>query len=110
MDRKEIAERLDRVGGIPKQIPKPNNVMNFLSDNCSSLAELRVRLKVIADHIVGVRPIEEGAGKEEASRAITVLSRLEDQAFMLNDCFDEVNRIERGLGVKDEGNGIEARR
>jgi hypothetical protein len=97
------------IPGAPKQLAKPDNAMHFLHDNCAAIAELRTRLKIAADSIVGVRPIGEGSATDEP-RAITVLSRLEDQAFMLNDCFEELNRIERGLGIKDEGAGIQAGR
>jgi hypothetical protein len=96
------------IPGPPKQIAKPDNVMHFLHDNCAAIAELRTRLKIVADQTVGTRPIGEGETSDKP--AITVLSRLEDQAFMLNDCFDELNRIERGLGIKDEGTGVQAGR
>ena len=108
MDRREnsIAGVSSTVAGKP--LTPPQNAMGFLHDNCAAIAELKVRLKITADHIVGMRPTNEQPASQE--RVVTVLSRLEDQAFMLNDCFEELDRIERGLGVKGEGSGIQSAR
>lgn len=106
MERKEILPG-SGIAGAGKQA-KPDNAMHFLHDNCATTAELRVRLKIVADHIVGVQPID-GETSVQAP-AVTVLSRLEDQSFLLNECFEELNRIERGLGVKGEEAGSQSGR
>jgi hypothetical protein len=62
----------------PKQLTKPDNALHFLHDNCAAIAELRTRIRIAADSIVGVRPLGESATDE--IRAITVLSRIEQFA------------------------------
>jgi hypothetical protein len=107
MERRELVDA-SRPPIPGKPLAKPDNAMHFLHDNCAATAELRTRLRIIADQIVGPRPSNEASATDE--RVITVLNRLEDQAFMLNDCFQEMDRIERGLGIKGEGAGIQAGR
>lgn len=109
MDRREnsIAGVSSTVAGKP--LTPPQNAMGFLHDNCTAIAELKVRLKIVADHIVGTRPTNGEAGAA-TERAVTIISRLEDQSFTLNECFEELDRIERGLGVKGEGSGIQSAR
>jgi hypothetical protein len=108
MDRREVVDvSRSPITGAGKPLVKPDNAMHFLHDNCAAIAQLSTRLRIVADNIVGSRPSEVA---DTENRIPTVLNRLEDQAFMLSECFDELCRIERGLGVKNEGAGIEAGR